>query len=104
MVKNPPASIGDMRDLGSIPGLVRSQGGGHDNPLQYSSLENPKTEEPGSQQSIGLQRAGHDWKQLSMHRSKRLIYIDSSCHHTTLRHRCTVKISNFLGNREAPGG
>ena len=28
-------------DLGSIPGLGRSSGGGHGNPLQYSSLENP---------------------------------------------------------------
>ena len=28
-------------DLGSIPGLGRSPGGGHDNPLQYSCLETP---------------------------------------------------------------
>ena len=28
-------------DLGLIPGLGRSPGGGHDNPLQYSCLENP---------------------------------------------------------------
>ena len=28
-------------DLGLIPGLVRSPGGGHGNPLQYSCLENP---------------------------------------------------------------
>ena len=28
-------------DLSSIPGLGRSPGGGHGNPLQYSSLENP---------------------------------------------------------------
>ena len=30
-----------MGDLGSIPGSVRSLGGGHDNPLQSSCLENP---------------------------------------------------------------
>ena len=30
-----------MGDLGSIPGLGRSPGGGHGNPLQYSCLENP---------------------------------------------------------------
>ena len=41
MVKNPSASAGDIRDLGSIPGLGRSPGGGHGNPLQYSFLENP---------------------------------------------------------------
>ena len=40
MVKNLPASAGDVRDLGSIAGLGRSPGGGHGNPLQYSCLEN----------------------------------------------------------------
>ena len=28
-------------DVGLIPGLGRSPGGGHGNPLQYSYLENP---------------------------------------------------------------
>ena len=32
MVKNPPANAGDTRDMGSIPGLGRSPGGGHSNP------------------------------------------------------------------------
>ena len=31
----------NARDLGSIPGLGRSPGGGHGDPLQYSCLENP---------------------------------------------------------------
>ena len=31
----------DMRDAGSVPGLGRSPGGGHGNPLQDSYLENP---------------------------------------------------------------
>ena len=30
----------NVGDLGSIPGLERSPGGGHGNPLQYSCLEN----------------------------------------------------------------
>ena len=30
----------NVRDLGSIPGLGRSPGGGHGNPLKYSCLEN----------------------------------------------------------------
>ena len=41
VVKNPPASAGDLRDLDSFPGLGRYPGGGHGNPLQYSCLENP---------------------------------------------------------------
>ena len=40
MVKNLPANSGDARDVGSIPGLGRSSGGGHGNPLQYSCQEN----------------------------------------------------------------
>ena len=36
-----PANAGDRRDLGLIPGSGRSCGGGHDNLLQYSCLENP---------------------------------------------------------------
>ena len=40
MVKNPPASGGDARDTGSIPGWGRIPGGGNGNPLQYSCLEN----------------------------------------------------------------
>ena len=35
----------NARDTGSIPGLGRSPGGGHDNPLQYSCLENSKDRE-----------------------------------------------------------
>ena len=31
----------NVGDLGSIPGFGRSPGGGHDNPLQYSCLEDP---------------------------------------------------------------
>ena len=41
MVKNPPANAGDLRDVGLISGLGRSPGGGHENPPQYSCLENP---------------------------------------------------------------
>ena len=40
MVKNLPANVGDVRDTRSIPGLGRTPGGGHGNPLQYSCLEN----------------------------------------------------------------
>ena len=39
--KNPPANAGDIRDMGSIPGLGRSPGGGRGNPFQYSCLEKP---------------------------------------------------------------
>ena len=50
VVKNLPANAGDIRDTGLIPGLGRSPGGGHGNPLQYSCLENPM--DKGSWQAI----------------------------------------------------
>ena len=40
VVKNLPVNTGGLRDIGSVPGLGRSPGGGHGNPLQYSCLEN----------------------------------------------------------------
>ena len=39
MVENPPASAGDLGDVGLIPGLGRCPGGGNGNQLQYSCLE-----------------------------------------------------------------
>ena len=57
MVKNLPANA---EDSSLIPGLGRSPGGGHGNPLQCSSLENPMDKEPGRLQSIGSQRVRHD--------------------------------------------
>ena len=41
MVRDGPASAGDIRDVGSIPGSGRFPGGGNGNTLQYSCLENP---------------------------------------------------------------
>ena len=40
VLKNPSANEGDIRDTGLIPGLGRSPGGGHGNPLLCSCLEN----------------------------------------------------------------
>ena len=44
VVKNPPASEGDIRDTGLILGSGGYPGGGFGNLLQYSSMENPCTE------------------------------------------------------------
>ena len=41
MGKESTCNEGDAGDLGSVPGLGRSPGGGHGNPLQYPCLENP---------------------------------------------------------------
>jgi len=47
LVKNPPVKAGDTRDAGFIPWLGRCLGEGSGNPLQYSCLGVPWTEEAG---------------------------------------------------------
>ena len=64
VVKNPPANAGDVRDSGSIPGLGRSPGGGHGNPLQYSFL--------GNLMDRGAWRATVHWVAKGRTRLKRL--------------------------------
>ena len=59
VVKNPSANQGNTRDINLIPGLGRSPGGGNGNPLQYSCLIIPYTEEAGGLQTMGLQKVGH---------------------------------------------
>ena len=68
VVKHLPASAGNIRDMGSITGLGRSSGGGHDNPLQYSCLENPMDREGAWQATV--HRVTKSWtrlKRLSTH-------------------------------------
>ena len=52
-------SARNVGDLGLIPGLGRSPGGGQPTPV-FLPGESPRAEEPGRLQSMGSQRAGHD--------------------------------------------
>ena len=67
VVKNLPASAGDIRDSGLIPGSGRSPEGGHGNPLQHSCLENPM--DGGTwQATVRGVAESHTWlKLLSIH-------------------------------------
>ena len=60
MVKNPPASAGDIRDAGWIPGWGRTPGGGHAPQSSILARRIPWTEEAGGLQSMGSQRVGQD--------------------------------------------
>ena len=51
----------DAGDLGLSPGLGRSPGEGHGNPLQHSCLENPMDRGVWWATVRGSQRVGHDW-------------------------------------------
>ena len=65
MVKNLPANEGDTRDLGSVPGLGRSSGGGQGSPLHVLAWRIPWTEEPDGPWSIGSQRVRQDWSDVA---------------------------------------
>ena len=67
VVKNPPASAGDIRDLGSIPGLGRFPGGGNDNPFQYSCLENLMDREAWQATARGVAKSQTQLKRPSTH-------------------------------------
>ena len=58
---NSKESACDLGGLSSIPRSGRSPGEGNGNPLQYSCLENPMHRGAWRLQSMGSQRAGHDW-------------------------------------------
>ena len=73
MVKNPPASAGHRSDVGSVPGLGRSPGGRHGNPLLCSCLENPM--DRGAWQAIVPKVAKSQMKQLSMQRLARSLCV-----------------------------
>ena len=66
-VRNLPASAGDTRESGSIPGSGRSLGGGHSNPLKYSCLENPMDRGACWVTVQGVAKSWTQLKQLSMH-------------------------------------
>ena len=66
-VKNLPANVEDIRDAASIPGMGRSLGGGHSNPLQYSCLENPMDRRAWWATVHRVTKNPTPLKQLSMH-------------------------------------
>ena len=66
VIKNLPINAGDIRNADLIPRSGRSPGGRQGNPLQYSCLKIPWTEELGRLWPIGLQSRTR-LKQLSIH-------------------------------------
>ena len=67
VVKNLAANAGDVRDVGLIPGLGGSPGGGHGNPLQYPCLENPVDRGAWWATVHGVAQSQTRLKQLSTH-------------------------------------
>ena len=68
--------ICNVGELSWIPGLGRSPGGGHGNPLQYSCLENPHGQRSLAGYSPWDRKQSETTEQLSTH--FKIIYIKSS--------------------------
>ena len=82
----------NVGDLSSIPGLGRSPGGGHGNPLQYSCLENPHGY---GQRSL----AGYSaWGSKESHMTEHCYaWAFSSCDEWGLFSSCSVWVSHYGG-------
>ena len=75
VVKNLPANEGDVREVGSIPGLGRSPGKGYRNPLPYSCLENPMDREAWWATVHGVAKSWTWLKWLSTHTHSHLLAV-----------------------------
>ena len=94
VVKNTSANAAGVRNVGSLPGLGRSHGGGHGNPLWYSCLENPM--DRGAWQAT-VPRVTKSWTQL---RWLRVHACSSSITEEHLRNSQICALNNtFLNNQ-----
>ena len=93
VVKNPPASAGDIRDTDLIPWSGTAPGGGHGDSLQYSCLENLQ----GQRSLVGYSPWGHKesdtTERLSMHAHRKL-------EHPALQSE--IRYENMLDNVRLP--
>ena len=71
--ENPPANAGDIRDVGLIPGLGRSPGEGHANPVQCPCLENPMDRGAWLATAHGVTKSQTQLKRLNTHTPKPLL-------------------------------
>ena len=92
VAKNSPVNAGDARDAGSTPGSVRSPGGGHGSPFQYSCLENPM--DRGALQTT-VHRVTQSQTQLECHSTD--ARIQALCHEMDPSHRTGLLLAPLLG-------
>ena len=78
MVKKPPVSTGDLRDMCSIPGSGRSPGEGRATHSSVLAWRIPWTEEPGELQSMWLQRVRHDRSDLAHNHTAHKLHMETT--------------------------
>ena len=106
VVNNLPTNAGHVKDVGSVPGLGRSPGGGHDNSFQYSCLRIPWTEEPDivKTQIFPLVLFARSLKGVSMgqhpsvHRAAFFLESLESSERTPFPAFCGFCVASFLGS------
>ena len=77
VVKNPPANLEDIRYEVSVPESKRFPGGGNDNPLQYSCLENPMDRGAWWDMVRGVTKSWTRLKHLNTHTERRNDFLRS---------------------------
>ena len=87
VVKNLPANAGARRDAGSIPGLERSPGGGHGNPLQYSCLGNSMDRGSWLAPVHGVSRVGNNLATNYHQQPHQMGFIPECKGHTTYKNQ-----------------
>ena len=106
--KNLPANAVAAEDVGSISGLGRFPGGGNGNPLQHHVGIIPWPEDPSGLQSMGSQRAGHDWSDLAQHSTAHFPYQGfprgASGKEPVCRCRRHKRCCSIPGSGGSPGG
>ena len=108
LVKNLPAGAGDTGHVGSVPGSGRSSWGGHGNPLQYPSLENPMDRGAWWSTVHRVAKSQTRLKQLSIHTHTYFFKVrikECMCEHDLmlLYYLCSSSISkNLAGYNLSP--
>ena len=95
----------DVGDLGSLPGLGRSPGGGHGNPLQYPCLENPMDGEAWWAAVYGVAQSQTQLKRLSSSSSSRAPLRELPWWFSSQESTCHAKdVCLIPGSGRSPGG
>ena len=79
-----------QEDVGSIPALGRSPGGGNDNPLQHSCLENPSDSGDWQVTVQGVKTDQHDWAHVGHNQFSPSVTSNSSQPHALQHTRLPV--------------
>ena len=82
-VKNPPVNEGDVTDLGLMPGLGRSPGGGHGNPFQCPCLENPRDRGDSQVSYSPWGRRELDMTEMTQHACRHSIFLFTTSGNST---------------------